>query len=217
MEDPGLSNREALTTLLEEAKNLGFLGPGPVEAQLERALAFRVVLGPRPPRFAVDLGTGGGLPGLVLASTWPKSTWVLVEVNGRRSSWLASALKRLALEERVEVVNERAESLARRSFVHEADLVTARSFAAPGPTAECGAPFLAVGGLLAVADPPENTGPPDDRWPAAGLALLGLRFVNRSVVSTPGGPVTIALMESFAECPGTYPRRVGIPQKRPIF
>jgi len=203
----------ALLAVLQEARSLGFLGPGPVEAQLQRALAFSEAE-ERPPELAVDLGTGGGLPGLVLALLWPSSQWLLIESSERRCRWLVACIGRLGITERCEVLGSRAEEAGRGHHRGTAPLVTARSFAPPGPTAECAAPFLRVGGHLVVSSPPEGTG---SRWPTDGLARLGLGPPASLRVATCAGPVSLSTMACVLPCPETYPRRVGIPFKRPLF
>lgn len=208
---PGVA--EALTTTLAEARLLGFLGPGPVVDQIERALAFTALAG-LAPELAVDLGTGGGVPGLVLAVAWPTSRWLLVDSNQRRCRWLESAVRHLDLGSRCDVVCERAEVVARGASRQGADLVTARSFAPPSPTAECAAPLLRLGGLLLAADPPEID---DMRWPPSGLAILGLVLDVSVRVGTPAGPASLSRLVSVSSCPELYPRRVGLPFKRPLF
>jgi 16S rRNA (guanine527-N7)-methyltransferase len=83
------------------------------------------------------------------------------------------------------------------------DMVVARSFGPPATVAECAAPFLRVGGVLLVSEPP---GAPD-RWPAPGLEQLGL--VPGSVVEG------IRRLEQVALCPPQLPRRT--PGRPPLF
>lgn len=216
---PGLANldTENLHRLLVSARDLGFLGPGDVDDQITRSVAFAVAAGvPAPTGLVADLGSGGGLPALVLALVWPDSSWLLIDSNQRRTSWLREASSELGASGRVEVVCERAELVARSPYRHQAELVTARSFGPPAATAECAAPLLALGGCLLVADPPEG---PDQhaRWPQEGLAQLGLELRDREVVATDVGPVSFSKISAVSECVERYPRRVGIPFKRPLF
>ena len=203
----------ALATTLEQARAFGFLGPGPVYDQIWRSLAFAVVA-PAAPGLAVDLGSGGGLPALVLAFAWKASHWLLVESNQRRSRWLETTVDRLGLKNRCEVLCERAEVVGRGANRHQVELVTARSFGPPAPTAECGAPLLRTGGQLLVSDPPDGA---PGRWPEGGLALLGLQVGISVRVPTPAGPVALSRLDSISPCPDAYPRRVGVPSKRPLF
>jgi len=157
-----------------------------------------------PAGIGVDLGSGGGVPGLALALGHVGVRWVLVEAQQRRADWLSHVVDALGLD--IEVEGRRAEEVGRGPLRATASVVVARSFAGPGVTAECAAPLLRVGGMLWVAEPPE---PRDDRWPSAGLAELGL---------VPAGSVRgWAGFEQGQACGERYPRRVGIPAKRPLF
>jgi 16S rRNA (guanine527-N7)-methyltransferase len=203
-----------LTQLLDRARGFGFFGPGPVEEHLARSLAFAAFV-TGPPLRAADLGSGGGVPALVLAVLWPGSEWVLVESNQRRAEWLRHAVADLGLEDRCTVVCDRAETVARTELRHACDLVTARSFAPPGTTAECAAPLLRLGGELLVAEPPE--GEATLRWAPEGLLKLGLRLRALGSVVTSAGPAQIAALACIELAGDRYPRRVGIPSKRPLF
>ena len=203
-----------LLPVLSDARRLGFLGPGPVDDQIARSLAFATVMGDAPVGLAVDLGSGGGLPGLVLAALWPESQWLLVDSNGRRATWLQDAVDLLGISVRAEVLCERAELTGRGAHRQTAELVTARGFGPPGPTAECAAPLLQVGGHLLATDPPTGA---DGRWPGDGLGQLGLTLESSEAVQTPVGPVSISRIVSVSDCGPRYPRRVGVPFKRPLF
>jgi len=199
----------ALERILTDAQRRGFLGPGPLRDHIQHSVAFAALV-PQPPRTAVDLGSGGGVPGLVLARRWPDSAWILLEAGARRAAFLGRAVDELGLAGRVQVCHQRAEVAGhdpeRRG---RADLVVARSFGPPAVVAECGAPLLRVGGVLLVAEPP---GGAPERWPADGLRRLGL---------VPDGAITapraIQRLRSVTPCPDSFPRRTGVPAKRPLF
>jgi 16S rRNA (guanine527-N7)-methyltransferase len=199
----------ALLDVLVEAQELGFLGPGAVSAHLAHSRSF-VALMVEPIALAVDLGSGGGVPGLVLALAVPASTWVLLDANERRTRFLERAVTGLGLAGRVEVRRQRAEVAGRdRTLRGQADVVVARSFGPPAVTAECAAPLLRSGGALIVAEPP---GGDPDRWPSAGLAVLGLR---RDL--TRSKPWALQRLIQASICPDRFPRRSGVPAKRPLF
>ena len=159
----------------------------------------------------MDLGSGGGVPGLPLAArAWPACRWILLDASERRTAFLEAAVVRLHLTDRATVVRARAEDAGRRPDLRAvADLVTARGFGSPSVTAECAAPLLRVGGRLIVSEPPESTG---ERWPGEPLAQLGLRPL-RLLRDGAGYQV----LEQQAPCPERFPRRVGVPAKRPLF
>ena len=197
----------ALHEVLEEARSYGFLGPGPIEAHIASAERFFGVLEPRDPRRVLDLGSGGGVPALPLALWMPEVELVLLDSMARRTHFLEHAVVRLGLASRVSVMRERAEVAGREPTLRGTfAAVTARSFGPPAVTAECGSPLLAVGGVLVVSEPPD----PVDRWPASELGQLGLTQI-------PSNRPGMAVFELRTACPERFPRRTGIPGKRPLF
>jgi 16S rRNA (guanine527-N7)-methyltransferase len=206
-----------LIEVLERSRGLGFLGPGSVRVHVDHATGFAAGIEPAPVQF-LDLGSGGGVPGLVLARWWPETRAVLLDARERRCRFLREAVRDLDLGERVIVVWARAEEAGHRDYLRGVfDLVVARGFGPPAVTAECGAPFLRVGGTLAVSEPPEDgdTGAPpvaSDRWAPAGLARVGLTL-GRSW--TDG--YRYQALDQVEPCPPRYARNPGIPAKRPLF
>ncbi len=203
--------------VLSDAQDQGFIGPGPLEPHVVHALGFahalaRVRGGPLAVGdHVVDLGAGGGVPGLVLAFAWPGVRLSLVEGSARRAAFLEEAVRRCRLEGHVDVVARRAELAGRDPELRgRCGLVVSRSFGIPGETAECASPFLDLGGLLIVSEPPEARG--EAGWPPEGLALLGLEWVAPGLVTS-----GFAVFRQVAPCPDRYPRRVGVPRKRPLF
>jgi hypothetical protein len=192
----GADELDAVVSVLREAGALGFLGSGPVEPHVDHATRFAAAL--RPVSRLVDLGSGGGLPGLVLAALRPSVEVVLVDARTNRTDFLERAVGRLGWHDRVRVVAARAEVLGRTPVWRgKAGAVVARAFGSPSVTAECAAPLLAVGGQLLVSEPPA---PPADRWSATGLALVGLRLDAETV---PG----LASCTQVEPCPERFPRR----------
>lgn len=178
------------------------------------AEAWRATAHGRLPADVLDLGSGGGIPGLVLARWWPATRFLLLDGSVRRTAWLTEAVRQLGLDRpgvpsRVRVLAARAEDAARGPERGRFDLVTARGFGPPAVTAECGAPFLRPGGRLLVAEPPE---PGPGRWPVSGLAQLGLGLGPR--LQSPAAIQVLTQQERTAD---RYPRRVGIPGKRPLW
>lgn len=211
-----VASAAALVGSLAEAKDRGLLGPCPVEGHVEHALGFALAWaaceGNDPPAgLCIDLGPGAGLPGLALALLWPRTSWLLVDSRARSIAMLEESVERLGLRGRVVVVGERAELLGRRDPQRSrAALVVARGFGAPPATAECAAPLLGVGGLLVVSEPPESDG---SRW--SGVEGTDLGLARRGVWAFPQG--SYAVLAQLASCSAGYPRRVGMPRKRPLW
>jgi 16S rRNA (guanine527-N7)-methyltransferase len=206
------SSRDLLR-VLEQAQALGMVGPGPIEHQVEHARALAELVG-APARF-LDLGAGGGVPGLVLAHEWAETRGVLLDSNERKCRFLGESIAALLLDDRVQVACGRAETLARSADLRGAfDLVVARGFGRPAVTAECAVAFLEEGGRLAVSEPPADGAPAaSERWSPAGMAELGYGPVE--VRRGDGATVAIAALPRTAA--ERWPRRDGIPAKRPLW
>jgi 16S rRNA (guanine527-N7)-methyltransferase len=203
-----------LLEVLASAQVQGFLGPGDVAGHLDHARGFAEAaesqLDAPPARFA-DLGTGGGVPGLVLAAIWPDVEGTLVESSTRRCEALTGWVRRLDLEERVRVVEGRAEVLAHDPGIRERfDLTTARSFARPCVTAEIASGFVRVGGLLVVSEPPE---PAASRWPVEPLGELGLG----PAIAIVARGAHYACLRKFREAAPSQPRQGAGARKRPLW
>ncbi|MHB8246541.1 MAG: 16S rRNA (guanine(527)-N(7))-methyltransferase RsmG [Acidimicrobiales bacterium] len=218
-----------LRPYLVHARELGFVGAASVDNHLHHSLAFLdLVRGvdsnvgrsgqAYDPAKIVDLGSGGGIPGLVLAVELKSTTITLLESSERRAVWLSSVVENLSLTATVAVIRQRAEDFGRLAASRNSfNVVTARSFGPPAVVAECAAPLLDIGGHLIVSEPPaeevEGGGNSLARWPATGLAEFGFG-IPQYRRSRGLSFVDIPLVEL---CPDRYPRRVGIPAKRPRF
>jgi 16S rRNA (guanine527-N7)-methyltransferase len=162
----------------------------------------------------LDLGSGGGLPGLVVATSRPDLDLTLLEARQRACRFLREAVLTLGLA-RVSVVEARAEAAARRPDLRETfDAAVARSFGPPAVTAECAVGFLRPGGRLVVSEPPGGEGPERTaaRWPVTGLEELGF-----APPVAGGGPGASFVVMEKTKSDDRWPRRVGVPAKRPIW
>jgi 16S rRNA (guanine527-N7)-methyltransferase len=207
-----------LDEILRLAQDLGMLGPGPISEHRRHAeelsrLALSGLEGEGSIHF-LDLGSGGGLPGLVLAWGLPESdrlTGGLLDSQQRRGVFLADAVDRLGVAGRIEIVSARAEDAARDDAHHERyDLVIARAFGAPAVTAECAVAFLRPGGRLVVSEPPASD---PARWDDVQLATLGLSPPELRA----GAHAHAAVLHRVGDLDARWPRRPGIPSKRPLW
>lgn len=218
------SHEQLLLDQLERSREFGFLGPGDVGVHIDNARLFSRLLredlvagtvAARRPREDVsqvlDLGSGGGVPGLVIAWDLPQIRMTLCDAMEKRCRFLRDAVTSLGIQDRVEVLCGRAEVLAHSpTWRNRFASVVARSFGPSAVTAECAAGFLAEGGRLYVSEPPA---PVPGRWPADGLAALGLELGDQAV----DDEVRIQVLRRIGPVPDRYPRRDGIPAKRPLF
>ena len=169
-----------LIEVLQSLRERGAIGESSLDGAVAHAASFVAAV----PAHAVDLldlGSGGGLPGLVIAVRLPHLRITLTDRRERRMDLLVRACSQLGVTDRVDVVTGDVRMLAkRREFAGSFDVVTARAFGDPSWTMSCAAPFLRAGGLLIVSDPPPAAGvDPRDRWHAEGREQHGFTFADR--------------------------------------
>jgi len=156
---------------------------------------------------AIDIGAGAGFPGLPLKIVCPGLQLTLLEATGKKVRFLEHIVSRLELEG-VEVVKGRAEELGRDAAHRERyDLALARAVALP---------FCRLGGLFVAQKGAE--GDAEARAAEGAIATLGgsLRRIVRLELPHLAESRSLVVIEKIAPTPEKYPRRPGIPSKRPI-
>jgi 16S rRNA (guanine527-N7)-methyltransferase len=160
-----------------------------------------------------DLGSGAGLPGVVLAAAMPDSEVRTVESQQSKCAYIAVLVAAAELEN-VRIVCSRAEDWAAGGGAH--DLVVARALAAQPVVLEYAAPLLALGGHLV-----EWRGRRDrdeERIADAAAARLGLRRLEVRAVSPFAGAEArhLHVFVKSAATPTEFPRRAGVAARRPL-
>ena len=163
----------------------------------------------------LDLGSGGGVPGLVLALARPDQRWVLVDSVRKKAEVLRGFVASLGIGN-VEVVAERAEILGRDPVHRESyDVVTARACAALPVLAEYALPLLALGGSLVAWKGPIADGELDAGRAGAAACGGGVPSVHPSGFAVLGDH-RFVMIEKDRPTPERYPRRPGEPGRRPL-
>lgn len=164
----------------------------------------------------IDIGTGAGFPGLALKIAMPAVRLTLVESVGKKADFCRHMVKCLALDQ-VEVVQERAETLGQMpAFREQYDWAVARAVAVMPVLAEYLLPLVRVGGsILAMKG---ESGPAEAHAAEHALRVLGGSLRSLVPVNLPGVAEDryLVVVSKIAATPGAYPRRVGIPTKRPL-
>jgi 16S rRNA (guanine527-N7)-methyltransferase len=180
------------------------------------SLSCLLVMRGQPPGRAVDVGTGAGFPGLPLKIVLPQIRLTLVEATAKKAEFCRHVVGSLGLEG-VEVVHRRAEQIGhlpehRQSY----DWALARAVAAMPVLAEYLLPLLRLGGK-AVAQKGES-GPAEAHSAERAVRLLGGRVRQLVPVELPGVAETryLVVLEKLAATPAAYPRRTGVPAKKPL-
>lgn len=159
----------------------------------------------------VDLGSGGGFPGLALAAMLPDVPVTLVESEGRKADWLRRAS---APFPNVRVVADRSETLALAER-EEHPLVTARAVGALPVVMELAAPLLRDDGWLVAWRGRRDADEAGAVEAAASeLGLQGTPDID--VTPIPGVSRHFSVWRKVADTPSKYPRRPGMAAKRPI-
>ena len=166
-------------------------------------------------RRIADLGSGAGLPGLVLAACRPGAHVALVESLGRKCEFLRAAIDRMDLQNAT-VVCERSEDWAGSGGREAHDAVTARAVGSLATLAELASPLLQKGGVLAAWKGARSEAEESELARAAPrLAMEPVEI--RSVRPYPGSRDRhIHLLRKNGPTPNGLPRRPGMAAKRPF-
>ncbi|MCA9849022.1 MAG: 16S rRNA (guanine(527)-N(7))-methyltransferase RsmG [Dehalococcoidia bacterium] len=167
-------------------------------------------------RRLADLGPGGGFPGIPMRIAEPSLELALIESNQKRAEFLEFAVRELGLTD-VTVHPLRAEDAGRAPELRAAfDVVVARALAAMPVLVEYALPLLRDGGILAA---PKGSRALDELAESGGAiaALGGVALEPLSLPVLPDAPPqTVLLVRREGPLDDRYPRRAGMPSKRPL-
>ena len=172
---------------------------------------------PTLPRSCIDVGTGGGFPGLAVAIALPGAQLVLLDSVGRKTAAVQAMVQSLGLAERVQVRTERIEDTARDPACRgRFDLAMARAVSSAPVVAEYLVPLLRADGEALLYRGQWHEA--DARTLAQALKPLHARLCAVTKRQLPGdrGIRHLLRLKSFSPCPDMYPRPVGVPTKFPL-
>lgn len=164
----------------------------------------------------VDVGSGAGFPGLPLKIAYPQIQLFLLDSQKKRIEFLRKVVRALSLVG-VEIFHERAENFgADRGNRERYDICVSRAVAPLGTLAELCLPLVKVGGNFLALKGPDV----EDEVNKAGNAvdILGgeIRCIQKFNLPVSGDGRSIVVIEKSAPTPARYPRKPGIPAKRPL-
>jgi 16S rRNA (guanine527-N7)-methyltransferase len=162
----------------------------------------------------IDIGSGGGFPGIPIAIAFDKAAVTMLEPRAKRVAFLTNAIERLELGA-TEARKSMAETAGRSDLRETADLVTVRAVAYPSIALELAVPLLKRHGkaLLYVGRQPA---PSDHELEVAGLLGAGLLEAKPVVVPYLQGVRHGWWFEKKKPTPHEYPRRAKVPSKQPL-
>lgn len=163
----------------------------------------------------IDIGSGAGFPALILAMHCPDARFTLLESDLKKSEFLVAAASELGLDN-VQVIRERAEVMGRDPlFRGQFDVCTSRAVAALNIMLEYGLPLLKLEGCLLLWKGKHYQ--QEIEQAQAAMKLLHARVIELYQYSLleEKDRVIVALLKE-AETPEQYPRRTGVPSKKPL-
>jgi 16S rRNA (guanine527-N7)-methyltransferase len=180
------------------------------------SLSCRKVLTPQPGIRIIDIGTGAGFPGVPLKILYPDIRLTLVDSVGKKTDFCRRLVDRLGLEN-VTVIHARAEEVGRDPEHRGAyQWALARAVADLSVLAEYLLPLVTVGGRILAQK--GAGGPAEVRSASKALNILGGAVEHVEPVDVPGIAETrhLIVIRKSAATPEQYPRRTGVPSKRPL-
>ena len=166
---------------------------------------------------AIDIGTGAGIPGLIMNIALPELQIPLIDSTQKRVNFLIEVVNELELKG-LEVITGRAEDLGQEEGHRESyDLVVARAVARLAELAELTIPFAKIGGTIIL---PKSKGVEDEVNEASAAAeMLGAAPAITIEVDKPGNspPDDMVYWMKISPTPREFPRRVGIPHQSPLI
>lgn len=164
----------------------------------------------------IDVGTGAGFPGVVLASVFPELRVTLMDATEKKIEFLRLVCGELGLSDRVDTVCMRAEQAGQTRALREGfAMAVSRGVARLSVLAEYCLPLVAVGGTFVAMKGPGLSAELGE----AGSALESLGAGSPKLVEwqlPSGAGRTLLAVPKVRNTPRGYPRRIGLPAKRPL-
>ena len=214
--------QEMMLAFMDRLTNapLNLIGPAETGERISRhlldSMAGLCVHSFAPGERVLDLGSGGGLPGISLAITCPQSQFILMDSIEKKTDFLRKTAGALGLSH-IEVLNRRAEEAGQDSGLRERmDTVTVRAVAPLRVLCEYALPLLRVGGTLIAYKGPKAA---EELTEArAAIDLLGGEETRIEKIDIPFSDRIdhMIILQKSEHTPRKYPRRVGKPAKNPL-
>jgi len=180
------------------------------------SLSCLQVMRPRPGARIIDIGTGAGFPGIPIRIACPQVHMVLVESMGKKARFCQHIVDQLELTN-VDVIHSRAEQVGRLpEYREQFDWALARAVAKLPTLLEYLLPLVAMDGRVIAQK--GDTAPAEAQSARVALGVLGGELEEMIPVDLPGVTETrhLVVVRKSAATPEKFPRRPGIPGKRPL-
>lgn len=210
--------RQFLNMLLAKSRTMNLTSVTDTDAAWDRHVIDAMQLCPYVPTLKakiIDVGTGGGLPGIPLAINYPQHEFILLDGTVKKLRFLEVVVEELQLEN-VQLCWGRAEEMGRRRDMRDQfDIAVSRAVAPLPVLIELCVPFLKAGGcMLAMKGAKSDE---ELRLSANALTELNVSIAAVHNLSATGSNESVIVeLRKESATPDKYPRRAGIPKKRPL-
>jgi 16S rRNA (guanine527-N7)-methyltransferase len=165
----------------------------------------------------IDVGTGAGMPGIPLKIVFPEIKLTLLEATAKKTKFLEHMVEKLGLKD-VTIVVGRAEEVAHNyQYREKFEVVLSRAVASLPALVELTLPFCASGGLF-IAQKKGDIGEEIEQSHKAIMMMGGrLREIRTIALKEPDDQRCLVIIDKIKATPEKYPRRPGMPEKRPLI
>lgn len=162
----------------------------------------------------IDIGSGAGFPGIPLKIARPDMAITLVEAVGKKVEFSNHVISKLNLKN-IEAVQARAEELGHdKKYREQFDVAVARAVASLPIVLEYSLPFVKVGGIFIAQ---KSKGDEEINQSGKALAALGGKIIKTIPINVTGlEDRQLIIVEKQTPTPQDYPRRTGVPHKKPL-
>jgi 16S rRNA (guanine527-N7)-methyltransferase len=171
------------------------------------------------PLKAVDLGTGSGMPGIPVKIALPEIKLTLIESITKKCKFLDNVNNKLRFD--IEILNKRAEEIGQNpKYRQQYDFVLSRAVSKFSPNLEISIPLLKIGGYFIVHKTKKSAESLEQGLPSVKNALkhLGAKLERITSYSLPEQELDycILVFKKYKDTPAQFPRKSGIPEKKPL-
>lgn len=182
---------------------------------LDSLSLVRALAGEPPPRTLVDVGSGAGIPAIPLAIAFPALEVAAIESVEKKGAFIREAAAALGLAPRLRVIVARAEEAGRDPALRDAfDVAVARAVAELAVIAEYCLPFVRPGGIFVAYKGPKVED--ELRGGRKACGELAARIEEMIPSGVPDSQLRLVKVRKLRPTPKAFPRKTGLPGKRPL-